>query len=113
MERTVIYQITPDDLHIFFEEEFAKKDMNASRDALLKRYENVIIGVSEVAAIHQVTTQTVRNYIGDGLITPELRTVENGSYKFRLSYVLTLDFKSLKHQLKESKFSTVRQPKSL
>jgi len=101
MERTVIYQMTPDDLRVFFNEEYAKKDMNASLDALLKRYENVLVDVSEVATIHEVSGQTVRNYINDGLIEPELREVENGKYRFRLSYVLTLNFDDLKQKLKE------------
>jgi hypothetical protein len=103
MERTIIYQMTSDDLRIFFEEEFAKKDKNASRDALLKSCENVFIGVSEVAAYLQVDGQTVRNYIRDGLITPELRAIESGSYKFRLSYVLTLSLESLKRRYRENK----------
>jgi hypothetical protein len=97
--------MTPDDLRIFLEEEFAKKDMNASRDALLKSCENVFIGVSEVAAYLQVNAQTVRNYVGDGMITPELRTVESGSYKFRLSYVLTLSLENLKRRYRENKTS--------
>jgi len=104
MEQTVVYQMTPDDLRTFFNEEFAKKDMNASRDALLKRYENTFVGVSEVAAIHNVSPQTVRNYINDGLISPELRTIENGKFNFRLSYVLTLDFSELKRKLKERNY---------
>lgn len=104
MEKTVVYQMTPDDLREFFHEEFAKKDMNARHDALLKRYENVFVGANEVAMIHQVSTVTVRNYIDDGLITPELRTVEGGKYRFRLSYVLTLDFALLKKQLKERNY---------
>ena len=101
MERTVVYQMTPDDLRVFFNEEYAKKDMDASRDALLKRYENVFVDVSEVSAIHEVSGQTVRNYINDGLIEPEIREVENGKYRFRLSYVLTLDFEELKNKLRE------------
>lgn len=104
MERTVVYQMTPDDLRVFFNEELAKKDMNASRNALLKRYENVFVGVSEVATIHKKSRQTVINYIKDGLITPELRTLENGKYKLRLSYVLTLDFDELKKKLKERSY---------
>ncbi|MDR0682040.1 MAG: hypothetical protein LBG15_09375 [Dysgonamonadaceae bacterium] len=99
MERTIVYQITPEDLRSFFLEEVAKKE----RDALLKRYENVLVGAREVAAIHRVSPATVRNYIKDGLIEPELRTVENGKYQFRLSYVLTLDFDELKEQLNNRK----------
>ncbi|MCL1933969.1 MAG: hypothetical protein FWF53_09200 [Candidatus Azobacteroides sp.] len=104
MERTVVYQMTPDDLREFVDRELAQKNMNTMRDELLKRYDNVFIGVDEVSAIHQVSGQTVRNYIKDGLIIPELRAVENGKYKFRLSYVLTLDFKELKKELKERNY---------
>jgi Fic family protein len=100
MDRTVVYQMTPEDLREFFEQEFSKRDMNASRDALLSRYKNVFVGVNEVSSIHGVSKATVRNYINDRLIEPELRGVENGKYRFRLSYVLTLDFDGLKKQLK-------------
>jgi hypothetical protein len=62
MEKTVLYQITPDDLRTFFAEEFEKKDMDAARNALLKRCENIFVGVSEVANMHDVSSQTVRNY---------------------------------------------------
>ena len=104
MNQTVVYQMTPSDLRTFFDEEFARKDMNASLNALLKRYENTFVGVSEVATIHNVSPQTVRNYINDGLINPELRTIENGKFKFRLSYVLTIDFEELKQKLKERNY---------
>jgi hypothetical protein len=102
MERTIVYQVTPEDLRSFLLEEVAKINMNA-RDDLLRRYNNVLVGVNEIANIHQVSRQTVRNYINDGLLEPELRTVENGKYRFRLSYVLTLDFKEMKEMLKIKK----------
>jgi hypothetical protein len=95
--------MTPEDLRSFFDQEFSKKDMNASRDALLRRFEGVFVGVSEVATIHNISGQTVRNYIKDRLIYPELRQVENGKFQFRLSYVLTLDFDELKEKLKNNK----------
>ncbi len=104
MEKMIVYQVTPEDLRTFLMDEIAKRDMNALRDALLKRYDNVFVGVSEVATIHQVTGQTVRNYINDGLINPELRMIENGKYHFRLSYVLQLDFEELRKQLRMRKW---------
>jgi Fic family protein len=107
MERTIIYQITPEDLRAFineFHENQEKKDANRLRDDLLKRYEDVFVGVTEVAKMHKVSPQTVRNYIRDGLITPELQKVEKGKYAFRLNYVLTLDFESIKKKLKERNY---------
>jgi predicted transcriptional regulator len=101
MERTVVYQMTPADLKAFLIEEVAKKDLNAARDELLKRFENTWVGIRELAAIHGVSRMTVINYINDGLIEPEVRTAEKGKYRFRLNYVLTLDFDELKQQLKE------------
>ncbi|MDR1883018.1 MAG: hypothetical protein LBR26_09610 [Prevotella sp.] len=105
MERTILYQITPEDLRSFILDEIAKNDLEASKRELLKRYENTLIGVNEVAVIHNVSRATVRNYIDDGLIYPEARTVKNGKYKLRLSYVLTLDFEELKKQLKLKKLA--------
>jgi predicted transcriptional regulator len=103
MERMIVYQMTPEDLRAFFEEEYAKKEANASRDELLKRFEGKFVGVNEVATLHGVSRQTVRNYVNDGLITPELRTIEGGKYMFRLSYVLTVDFEELKKRLRGRK----------
>jgi hypothetical protein len=100
MERTVIYQIAPEDLHYFLAQE-AQKYRKNEVDEFLKRFENSTLGVSEVAALHNVSPATVRNYIDDGLITPEIRTVENGKYRFRGDYALKLDFYKLKKQLKE------------
>jgi hypothetical protein len=99
MERTILYQLTPEDLRAFLAEEVAKKEINASRNELLKRFENRFVGVHEVSVIHGVSRATVINYVNDGLIEPEVRTVENGKYHFRLSYILTLDFNELKKQL--------------
>jgi AmiR/NasT family two-component response regulator len=103
MERTIVYQVTSEDLKIFLIEEMAKKDLNASLDELLKKHKDTFVGVSEAATILKVHPMTVRNYIKDGLIEPEVRTVEKGNYKFRLSYLLTLDYSQLKQQLKTKK----------
>jgi AmiR/NasT family two-component response regulator len=111
MEKTVLYQITPDDLRTFFAEEFEKKDMDAARNTLLKRCENIFVGVSEVANMHDVSSQTVRNYIADGLIKPELRAIEGGKYQFRLSYALTLDFGELKKRLERRKHEIMNPQK--
>ncbi|MDR1340006.1 MAG: hypothetical protein LBK58_08155 [Prevotellaceae bacterium] len=104
MEKTTVYQISPEDLKAFFDEEYAKKDANASLNALLRRYRDVFIDIKMVALMHRVHPQTVRNYIRDGLIKPELRTVEDGKYKFRMDYALELDFEKLKQQLKERSY---------
>jgi DNA invertase Pin-like site-specific DNA recombinase len=103
MERTIVYQMTPDDLRIFLREEFEKKDKNALNE-FLNQFDDTFIGISEAAAILRVSGQTVRNYINDGRIEPEVRTVENGDHRFRLSYILT----RIK-QLKESKGKPVSQ----
>jgi hypothetical protein len=42
MEKTTVYQISPEDLKAFFDEEYAKKDANASLNALLRRYRDVL-----------------------------------------------------------------------
>jgi len=100
MERTVIYQMTPEDLREFVDKELAQKNMNAAKEDLLKQCDHVQVDVKFVAIYLDITPQTVINYINDGLITPDPRTIEKGKYKFRLSYVLTLDYEKLKRQLK-------------
>lgn len=68
-------------------------------EAFLNRFENVMVGVKDVAHIHGVSGATVTNYINDGAIIPEIKLSENEHPKFRLSYVLTLDFQELKKDL--------------
>ncbi|MDR1221992.1 MAG: MerR family DNA-binding transcriptional regulator [Tannerella sp.] len=103
MERNIVYQITAEDLKAYFDGEYERKDANASLNALLKRYSDVLAGVNEVARMHKISPQTVRNYVRDGLIQPEMRTVERGKYEFRLDYALMLDFKKLKKLAAERK----------
>jgi Fic family protein len=107
MEKVIMYQITSEDLKALineFNENQEEKDANKLRDDLLNRYEDVFVGVREIAKMHKVSPQTVRNYIRDGLITPEPQTVEKGKYTFRLSYVLMLNFENLKKKLKERNY---------
>lgn len=68
--------------------------------AHLNKYYNVLIGVKDVANIHSVSTHTVTAYIKDGLIVPEVKLGENDHPRFRLSYVLMLDFKELQKKLR-------------
>lgn len=68
--------------------------------AFVARFENVLISTEEVAKIHSVNPRTVLNYVKDGHIVPEDKLSENEHPKFRLSYVLQLDFKELKKQLR-------------
>ena len=69
-------------------------------DKFISRFENVIVNTKDVAKIHSVSEQTVLNYINDGLVTPEVKTKENQHHRFRLSYVLDLDFRELQKQLR-------------
>lgn len=68
--------------------------------AFLNRYDNVLVGTNEVAKFHSVNPRTVKAYIKDGLIVPEVKLGENDHHQFRLSYALTLDFKELQKQLR-------------
>lgn len=68
--------------------------------AMISRFDNILVGVKDIAHFHNVTTHTVTNYIKDGLIVPEVRVNENEHPKFRMSYALTLDFKELQKQLR-------------
>lgn len=85
-----------DDLHKFINEEYADMKMKA----FLNRYDNVLVGTKDVAKFHNVNERTVLNYIDDGSIIPEEKVSENDHHRFRLSYVLTLDFKELRKQLR-------------
>jgi hypothetical protein len=84
------------DLQKLINEDYADMKLKA----FLNRYDNVLVGLREVARFHGVCHQTVAAYIKDGLIEPEVRSDENDHQKFRLSYVLTLDFRELQKQLR-------------
>lgn len=68
--------------------------------AMISRFDNILVGVKDIAHFHNVSTHTVTNYINDGLIEPEVKVNENEHPKFRASYMLTLDFKELQKQLR-------------
>ena len=91
-----VIQVAPEDLQKFLDDNVAKNVLRA----FLNRFENVLIGVKDVAYIHSVSKRTVANYIKDGLIVPEIKESENDHPKFRLSYALELDFKELQKQLR-------------
>lgn len=56
--------------------------------AFLSRFDNVLVGVKDIANMHQVSARTVTAYIKDGLIEPEIKVNENEHPKFRMSYAL-------------------------
>lgn len=91
-----VVQLSPEDLQKFLDDNVAAIALRA----FLNRFENVLVGVKDVAHIHSVNPRTVFNYIKDGLIVPEMKLSENDHHQFRLSYVLMLDFKELQKQLR-------------
>lgn len=84
-----VFQMTPKDLEEFFERKLARQNTQA----FISRFDNVLVGTQTVALIHSVNERTVLNYIKDGLVIPEEKISENDHHRFRLSYVLTLDFR--------------------
>lgn len=92
---TTLYCLQPNDLQNFLDENVSSIKLQA----FLNRFENVLVGVKDVAHIHSVCTHTVTNYINGGSIIPEMKINENEHPKFRLSYVLTLDFSQLRKEL--------------
>ena len=85
-----------EDLQKLIDTDFA--DMKLA--AFIARFENVLVGVKDIAKFHNVNERTVLNYIKDGLILPEVKVGENDHPKFRMSYAITLDFKELQKALR-------------
>ncbi|RGP17260.1 MULTISPECIES: MerR family transcriptional regulator [Parabacteroides] len=83
-----------------FREAIKKELSGLALQLFLNRFDNVLIGVSDIANMHSVNPRTVLNYIKDGLIMPEVKLGENDHPKFRLSYALMLDFKELQKKLR-------------
>lgn len=95
-QSNILIQANYEDLQKIINTEIA----NIKLEAYLNRFENVLVKVSDIAHIHNVSTTTVRNYIKDGLISSEMQVQDSDNLQFRLSYVLTLDFKELRKQLR-------------
>ena len=104
MERTVVYQITPEHLDEFLSKKIARMERKEKDTDPLSIHKKTFVGVKTVADILKISPATVRTYINDRLIEPEVRNVENGNYRFPLSYVLTLDKTKLKDKVKERKY---------
>lgn len=92
----IVYELEDDVLERVIDKKLSKLTLQA----FLNRFENVLVGVKEVALFHSVTTRTVSSYIKDGLIVPEIKEGENDHPQFRLKYALELDFKELQKQLR-------------
>lgn len=92
----ILVQASLSDLQTLIDDNVAE----AKYKALLSRFDNVLVGVKDIAHFHNVSTHTVTSYIKDGLIVPEIKVNENDHPRFRLSYALTLDFKELQKQLR-------------
>ena len=78
----------------------SEKYAESAIQAFISKFDNVIIDITTAANIHSVTTQTVEEYIKTGLITPEFRIGPAVHPRFRLSYILSLDFKQLQRQMR-------------
>jgi transcriptional antiterminator len=102
MEKSVTYHIDGSDLRAFLNEEARRLKSDE-----LDRFRQTFVSVTWVAQLHGISKATVINYINDGLIEPEVRTVKNGKYMFRANYAINLDFPKLKIQLLNKK-TTVR-----
>jgi len=92
---TTILQVNREDLKAIIQEEIAE---NAT-ERVYSRFENSFVSPKEVAMIHNVSYSTVLRYIDDGLLVPEDRKTKEG-IRFRLDYILKIDFRQLKQQLK-------------
>ena len=88
-----------EDLQKILNEEYADMKLKAH----LNRYYNVMVGVKDIANMHNISSHTVTAYIKDGLIVPEVKLGENDHPKFRLSYALMLDFKELQKKLRANR----------
>lgn len=94
MQEVTLIQADKKDL-----EELLERVNGESRlKAFLNRFDNVFVGVPDIAKFHNVHEQTVRNYIKDGLIICDNDTESHP--RFRMSYALNLDFKELRRRLK-------------
>lgn len=98
MESTIIYQANAKDLKEAIIEPLRREVIAEHR----ARLNTKLIDVDTVAKIHDVSPDTVYNYIKSGDITCEPR-IPNGKCMFRLGDALDIDFRQLRRKLKSSK----------
>jgi hypothetical protein len=91
-----------ENIHIVKEDELNSVIDRAVEERMTAEYNkfyNTFISAEGLANMHNVSRQTVINYIKDGLIPVELRN-PNEQYQVRMSEALKLNFCQLKKQLK-------------
>ncbi|MDR2653264.1 MAG: helix-turn-helix domain-containing protein [Prevotellaceae bacterium] len=94
-----------ENIHIIKEDELNSVIDNAVKERVNAEYNkfyNTFIYPENIAKMHNVSRQTIINYINDGLIPTEPHN-EGEHYKIRMSEALKLDFSKLKKQLKLKK----------
>lgn len=91
MNSKVTYELSRDDLRATIIEMTQEQSKT-----VFDRFYNVFVNAKDVAKIHQVSPQTIVNYIKDGKIKPEPH--QGRVYRFRLSEVLKMDFSQLKYK---------------
>lgn len=95
---TIIHELTPEQL----------KELIQPCGINAERFGSIIVPMAWFCHIHQISTATLRRWIGAGLVEPEPRDNPKGDYKFRLSYVLEFKPESIKGKKYSSKnFKTV------
>ena len=98
MQSTTIYQATAEDLKKAIIEPI-RREVIAERKAKLNTR---VIDIDTMAKLHEVSVDTVYNYLKSGDIICEPR-VPNGKVQFRLGDALDIDFKELRKKLKQPK----------
>ncbi|MDR2074316.1 MAG: hypothetical protein LBP36_03025 [Oscillospiraceae bacterium] len=91
-----------ENLHLVKEDELNSVIDRAVSDRMKAEYNkfyNTFITIDGVASMHNVSRQTVINYIKGGMIPIENRS-EYGKYQIRMSDALKLNFSELKIRLK-------------
>ncbi|MBV5329782.1 MAG: hypothetical protein JZU65_19500 [Chlorobium sp.] len=95
MEQTIVYQANAKDLREAIIEPIRREVIAEHRAKLNSR----LIDVDTLAKIHDVSPDTVYNYIKSGDITCEPR-FPNGKCLFKLGDALDIDFRQLRRKLK-------------
>jgi hypothetical protein len=99
MEQEVTYKATAKELRELLLEPIRNEVKSEQR----AKFNDKIIDVDTVSKIHGVHPHTVRAYAQSGDLIHEPR-ITNGEFRFKLGYVLEIDFKELKRKLKNRKF---------
>jgi hypothetical protein len=105
MEQTIVFGMSKADL-VEAMNEIISKEIESK---ILNKFYHILVSVNTLAEIYNQSTSTIRNYIDYALLIPIPKSSGARKYEFRLSYILTTDFDTLKKMKRDYNKKDIKQ----